>query len=671
MTTKYNTPTVEAIQEDSEEESMEESMGKNDGTHTATYYRESRTSGYTVMAPVKANTGRERERRRSHRSNGGGGGGRRRTKERDTKHDRTESDRPRVRHRRSLSNRSTGSTSSSDDEEQPIQDHRVVLSQARERLTSPSMISTITSLTTSTNKSSGSSGSNSTVTQASITKRSLSKRPEIPEAPMSPAVPDAPNVFAFLDNDSTTTLGINEEEQDQDGNQGVEDDETRTDEDDDDDETRTDEDDDDENREDEDDEEDQDEDEVEEESQWQSHEYETSELPHLTPDQSSASSSASSSIHGSDSLEPAVDNDTDRSTSPERSLKDHASENEVTADPASAKLASQMAAAQQRQSLYASGTVQSFGTPNMARGPTVYPYVPTSTALSPRHAQPVNQRNLPRGEKLPVTGYELLATRLSHSNVESEEAKIKPMYRKFEALNHRLLLHLQDEIGELEERLHRLDHADTQSRTAGNTGAVVPASRRASQAAGGELQWHKTDILGRIGFKLAQYNQALAAFNTTQGLNPPDPEDISTYRDYLSSEHPIVEAETHFLDPTDDLVSVCSERLPRRQTTFCPETQTSYASSVEFLNTPHTQPAPPGLSGLAVAIAVAVLIPILTFSVIPGFIGRMTVAGLVAGGVVFALMQSGEIGRGMVGREGLICGGVYGGVMLIIASIMA
>jgi len=163
-------------------------------------------------------------------------------------------------------------------------------------------------------------------------------------------------------------------------------------------------------------------------------------------------------------------------------------------------------------------------------------------------------------------------------------------------------------------------------------------------------------------------DQALAAFNATQALNPPDPEDISTYRDYLSQEHPIVEAETHFLDPTDDLVSVCSERAPRA-TSFCPETQTSYASSVEFENQLPLQP--PGLSGLAVAIAVAVLIPILTFSVIPGFIGRMTVVGLVAGGVVFALMQSGSIGRGMFGREGLICGGVYGGVMIVIAGIMA
>ena len=189
--------------------------------------------------------------------------------------------------------------------------------------------------------------------------------------------------------------------------------------------------------------------------------------------------------------------------------------NEAPTDPASAKLASQMAAAQERQNLHAyANSAAQFGTPNMAHGAPSYPYVSqsTSSALSPRPHQHVKQRHLPRAEKLPVTGYELLASRLSHSNAESDDAKIKPMYRKFEALNHRLLLHLQDEISELEEHLHRLDHADTQSRTVVQSGAVIPASRRAAQAQGGDLEWHKTDVLGRIGFKLNQYSTLRPTF---------------------------------------------------------------------------------------------------------------------------------------------------------------
>jgi hypothetical protein len=141
-----------------------------------------------------------------------------------------------------------------------------------------------------------------------------------------------------------------------------------------------------------------------------------------------------------------------------------------------------------------------YGTPNMPRGNTPLPHLPSS-ALSQRYQQLMGQRALPRAEKLPVTGYELLASRLS-----SADARIKPMYRKFEALNHRLLLHLQDELSELEEQLHRLDNADTQSRRTDKS--IIPASRRAAAQAGGELQWHKTDVLGRIGYKLNQYSMS-------------------------------------------------------------------------------------------------------------------------------------------------------------------
>lgn len=238
-----------------------------------------------------------------------------------------------------------------------------------------------------------------------------------------------------------------------------------------------------------------------------------SRAPILTPDNSS---SGTSSLHGSDHFsETQADHDTDRSTSPEQSVKDHVSDHEVEPEPpspASVKFASQLAAAQQRQNAHIA--MQNLGAPNIPRRDTMYQYGPAaaSTALSPLYQQHMNNRPSPQPEKFPVTGYELLASRLSSHSASTEadeQTKIKPIYRKFEALNHRLLLHLQDEISELEEQLHRLDSADTQSRRAGANGSVLPASRRAAQAAGGELQWHKTDILGRIGFKLAQYSMCL------------------------------------------------------------------------------------------------------------------------------------------------------------------
>lgn len=499
MPTRYSVLAIDPIEEDCEDDPRRESRGRDDDSHGDSSYRHP-----TSVDILTASNGRDRERpRRSHRSTPGGKHSHRSknpsTRRANALPSERGSDRSRTRHRRSSSNRSCSSPSSSEDEVELIQDHREVLAAARSQLTSPSMISAFTTLTASTNQSSGSSGSNSTVTQASVTKRSAEKRPEVLDNPISPAVPDAPDVFEFLEeeplNETSTGNG--------DGSDDGSDQEQR-----------------DHQLAQEHDNEEADVDEGHEsDSQWSQHEssYLNSSLPpNLSPD---TSSSGSSSLHGSDHFsEPAADHDTDRSTSPERSVKDHASDNDVEPEPpspASVKFASQLAAAQQRQNAHVA--MQNLGPPNVPRRDVMYPYMPTpsSTAISPRYHQHMSPRTLPRAEKVPVTGYELLASRLSTHPSGAEdgtENKIKPMYRKFEALNHRLLLHLQDEISELEEQLHRLDSADTQSRRAGTDGSVMPASRRAAQAAGGELQWHKTDILGKIGFKLAQYSMSLPPF---------------------------------------------------------------------------------------------------------------------------------------------------------------
>ena len=162
-----------------------------------------------------------------------------------------------------------------------------------------------------------------------------------------------------------------------------------------------------------------------------------------------------------------------------------------------------------------------YGTPEMARGSAKHPHF-RPDELQPRLIAPGQgyPKYLPRAEKLPMTGYELLAAKLStsdpwprrrgstDSSQSDEGPAIKPIYRKFEALNHRLLLHLQDELTELEEQLHRLDTADTQTRRLQN--CILPASRRSEAMAGGELQWRKTDTLGKIGFKLTQYSKYCA-----------------------------------------------------------------------------------------------------------------------------------------------------------------
>lgn len=118
----------------------------------------------------------------------------------------------------------------------------------------------------------------------------------------------------------------------------------------------------------------------------------------------------------------------------------------------------------------------------------------------PPHLQPV-----PSGQRPPPTGHELLATMLTDG-----ASRLIPMYRRFEALNHRLLLHLQDEISELEEQLSVLDAADTQERAF--PGGVYPASRRRDNNSS-DIQWRKTNILGNIGYKLATYSKTCSIFS--------------------------------------------------------------------------------------------------------------------------------------------------------------
>lgn len=127
--------------------------------------------------------------------------------------------------------------------------------------------------------------------------------------------------------------------------------------------------------------------------------------------------------------------------------------------------------------------------PSMASPNPFAPYSPL-----PPHLQPVHP-----GHRPPPTGHELLATMLTDGT-----SGLTPMYRRFEALNHRLLLHLQDEISELEEQLNALDAADTQERAF--PGGVYPASRRRDNNSS-DIQWRKTNILGNIGYKLATYSK--------------------------------------------------------------------------------------------------------------------------------------------------------------------
>lgn len=105
------------------------------------------------------------------------------------------------------------------------------------------------------------------------------------------------------------------------------------------------------------------------------------------------------------------------------------------------------------------------------------------------------------------SGYDLLASRLCSSQEPSEDS-LPPLYRRFERLNHRILLQLQDEIAEMEEDLQFMDQVDAHERAA-HRGQAAPASRRLDwQWRGNELHGRRLEMLGRIYLKVEQYSKS-------------------------------------------------------------------------------------------------------------------------------------------------------------------
>ena len=125
--------------------------------------------------------------------------------------------------------------------------------------------------------------------------------------------------------------------------------------------------------------------------------------------------------------------------------------------------------------------------------PELYPR-PTNSLVR-GHSHELSPR--PRPKK---TGYELLASKIdSH-----DDAFLKPIYRKFETLNNRMLLFLQDEICEMEEQLKELDDAIAHEQ---QFHGEKPASRRAEARLPSQLQWHRLDLLQRSFAKVEQYSK--------------------------------------------------------------------------------------------------------------------------------------------------------------------
>jgi tetratricopeptide (TPR) repeat protein len=252
--------------------------------------------------------------------------------------------------------------------------------------------------------------------------------------------------------------------------------------------------------------------------------------------------------------------------------------------------------------------------------------------------------------KTTVVGYELLAdklTELSHNEKgEQMEGKILPMYRKFEQLNHRVLLHLQDEISELEEELRYLDECIARASPPEESHHRHTASRRNEARYGGELHYRRTELLGRVYLKLGQYNQALSSFsNMLKDLDAPNTDQVQVYRSWMERHAPVERSEAQFLDRKHDLVAVL-----RRGS----------ATTVGGVN-PH-QSAAMGLPLIA-------LIPLMLFAIVPGFLGRLFIIAVI-GAAEVSVVTSTELMDLMAVREWVICASGYFGLMAILAGLV-
>ena len=306
-------------------------------------------------------------------------------------------------------------------------------------------------------------------------------------------------------------------------------------------------------------------------------------------------------------------------------------------------------------------------------------------------------------EHVSISGYQLLAEKLAGG---ISGPPVKPIYRRFEALNHRLLLHMQDELAELEEQLQGLDSADTQARW--HPHGLIPDCRRHWLPNSDDLAMRKMDILGQIGFKLDRYStwslrpvvplkanlcaeQIMASFKETQDFARPSMAEVQEYKSYLAFGQHIAEKETKFLDCVDDLVSLAIDYEENPNATLTEDILTPIPRPVDEAGFPPPIPVSEldrvksfrrhpdrdgsrvlsSLSQLALGLFMALLVPVLTFIVIPDFIGRMTVVGLVVFGVAIAGFKSGLF-KLLSHRFGildwLLWFGLYGGVMAVVAG---
>lgn len=183
-------------------------------------------------------------------------------------------------------------------------------------------------------------------------------------------------------------------------------------------------------------------------------------------------------------------------------------------------------------------------------------------------------------------------------------------------------------------------------------------------------------------------DHVLASYCKLQDIPAPTWRDIHMYKNYLATSKLIVDDETRFLDASNDLISLNTQNLAMDEVnttadgpTPMPEEAREVEQFQSFFRDNGSSPsarlgqgaARKSDDALLVRLALSgtsvVLVPIMIFSIIPSFVGRMAIVLLVVLGVSIMADQSGllqEVERHR--REYIVYLGLYGGAMAVLAG---
>ncbi|RBR22987.1 uncharacterized protein FIESC28_04285 [Fusarium coffeatum] len=177
-----------------------------------------------------------------------------------------------------------------------------------------------------------------------------------------------------------------------------------------------------------------------------------------------------------------------------------------------------------------------------------------STALEPAyHNQPLpydtayseTQEDMAaEDEDLPLealNGYAAIAARISGQC----DPRLRPLYRRFDWLNHRTLLYFQDQLVMYEEELIRLDSITTVN------GGPKPVSVREERASNYEVYRSRHRLIDKIESILRRYRHLVASLEDMQKLPTPTSNDVQAYRKFLENRKILVDNESEFIYASD------------------------------------------------------------------------------------------------------------------------